>query len=99
MKSVILVLAMFLLPLNVLAIEPDKRMHLEFSFFLGAAFYSVYEVYRPKREAYVLSILTVLAIGGAKELLYDDRPDIEDMRYNLIGAMAGPIFPIILTSF
>lgn len=88
---VVISLAIVLFSAGALAIEQDKNSHLQVSFLLGAALYSKFEKKHSKLDAYFLSVLTVMVLGGAKELFVDDKADVEDMKYNLMGAMAGPI--------
>ena len=90
MKKLILILTT-VISTNAFAIEPDKRQHLELSAFLGAMSYVAYSANCTKKRAYVFSILTVLTLGAAKEIILDDRPDGNDMKYNALGAIVGPL--------
>lgn len=81
--------------------QEDKNLHVGASMALTFTISSALLLAYPKissRKAALLAAGTTLLIGLAKESLYDDRFDINDMEANVLGAAMGSI-PFIVIDF
>lgn len=47
----------------------------------------------------LIGFVTMVAIGVAKEFLYDDHPSIGDMKADVLGALAGSSIVFTIKSF
>jgi hypothetical protein len=84
---------LLLLPLNCFALEQDKALHLTVSY--GATVSGVYffekqlKVSNP--DAQIFTSFLVITAGALKER-YDEKFDVEDMKYNALGVATGCVF-------
>lgn len=83
----------FLIPFQCQAVEQDKLLHFTASY--GATVSGVYffekQLKVPKPYAQVFTSFLVLTAGAIKER-FDDRFDVEDMKYNAMGIGGGCVF-------
>ncbi len=95
MKKLILALIL-MLPSPLYALESDKTAHLITSFVIS---YTIFGIHRAEGESRMDSaanaIFWTLMVGTAKELYDNTQPgnkmDMEDMKWNAIGAISAPI--------
>lgn len=81
--------------------EPDKNIHLATSVALSYTITSGLLLTYPKmssRKAALISATSVLLMGLAKESLYDDKFDWQDMGANAAGVTLGSV-PFLIWEF
>ncbi len=69
-------------------IESDKRAHLFASGLISGTTYAMLD---NKPNRYSKAVAVSLMMGLGKELILDDKFDKEDMAFNLMGALTGPL--------
>jgi hypothetical protein len=77
--------------------RPDQQQHLAVSYGLTLTGVGVLRGITPlsKTEAVYVSVVTVLAIGAAKEVFFDKAVSVGDMKANAVGVAGGVMVPLV----